>query len=315
VHHVETLLTGVVGSASARFMVASVVDEEPLAVSEVVRILDETSHVLASSRALERKSEQLEVATSQLQEANARLKELDRLKDDFVSTITHELRTPLTSIRAFSEILVENPELDLAEREGYLRIVVEESERLTRLINQVLDLAKLESGDPQWLVEPVDLGQVLRTSAEATAQVFRDREVVLEVEIPDPSPVVRGDPDRLIQVTLNLLSNAVKFCPPGSGLVRVVTTTHDGVVQVDVKDNGPGIAEQDQEVIFEKFRQGGDTRTNRPSGTGLGLPISRLIIDHLGGRLWVESTPGQGARFSFELPVMITGTALVTIKS
>ena len=314
VHHVETLLTGAVGSASARFMVASVVDEEPLAVSEVEQILDETSQVLAYSRALERKSEQLEVASAELREANSRLKELDRLKDDFVSTITHELRTPLTSIRAFSEILMDNPDLEPDEREGYLRIVVDETERLTRLINQVLDLSKLESGGAEWQIELVDLGQVLTTSAQATAQIFRDRQVVLEMETPEPAPLVRADQDRLVQVMLNLLSNAVKFCPPVSGRVRVVVETRDGVVRVDVGDNGPGIADDDQDDIFEKFSQGGDTRTNRPPGTGLGLPISRQIVDQLGGRLWVESTPGRGATFSFELPVPAAGTSPVPAK-
>ena len=301
---VETLLTGVVGSASARFMVSSVVDEQPLAVSEVVQILDETSQVLAYSRALERKSDQLQRATSELQQANSRLQELDRLKDDFVSTISHELRTPLTSIRAFSEILRDNPDVDPDERAGYLDIIVNETERLTRLINQVLDLSKLEFGGAEWQMGPVDLRQVLTTSAQATEQLFRQRQVELELSIADSGPVVRADPDRLVQVMLNLLSNAVKFCPTHTGLVRVVAETAHGVVRVDVSDNGPGIRDQDREVIFEKFRQGGDTRTNRPSGTGLGLPISRQIVDQLGGRLWVESIPGQGATFSFELPVL-----------
>ena len=303
VHHVEMLLTGAVGSASARFMVASVVDEEPLAVSEVVQILDETSQVLAYSRALERKSEQLEVATAELRAANSRLQVLDRLKDDFVSTITHELRTPLTSIRAFSEILMDNPDIDAGERADYLRIVVDETERLTRLINQVLDLSKLESGGGEWQIEHVDLGEVLTTSVQATEQIFRDRQVVLETDIPEPAPVVRADPDRLVQVMINLLSNAVKFCPPAAGRVRVVVKPRDGSVRVDVRDNGSGVADEDRDAIFEKFRQGGNARTNRPAGTGLGLPISRQIVEHLGGRLWVESTPGAGATFSFELPV------------
>ena len=301
VHHVETQLTGAVGAASARFMVASVVDEEPLAVSEVVQILDETSQVLAYSRALERKSEELEVATAELREANTRLQELDRLKDDFVSTISHELRTPLTSIRSFSEILRDNPDLEVEERQGYLQIVVDETERLSRLINQVLDLSKLESGGAEWQIEPVDLGRVVTTSAHASAQLFRDKDVALDVDVPDPAPVVNGDSDRLVQVMVNLLSNAVKFSPPESGEVRVAVQQQDGVVRVDVSDNGPGISEDDQELVFEKFRQGGDTRTNRPPGTGLGLPISRQIIEHLGGRLWVVSTPGEGATFSFEL--------------
>lgn len=314
VHHVETLLTGTVGSASARFMVASVVDEEPLAVSEVVQILDETSQVLAYSRALERKSEQLEEATAELRAANTRLRELDRLKDDFVSTITHELRTPLTSIRAFSEILTDNPDLEAEDRQSYLRIVVDETERLTRLINQVLDLSKLESGESEWQIEPVDLEQVLTASAASTTQLFRDREVVLEVEVPHPAPLVLADEDRLVQVMLNLLSNAVKFCAPASGRVRVTALRRGGVVRVEVSDNGPGISPADQAVIFEKFRQGDDTRTNRPQGTGLGLPISRQIVEHLGGRLWVASTPGAGATFSFELPVAARDTAQVTAK-
>jgi signal transduction histidine kinase len=314
VHHVETLLTGTVGSASARFMVASVVDEEPLAVSEVVQILDETSQVLAYSRALERKSEQLEEATAELRAANTRLRELDRLKDDFVSTITHELRTPLTSIRAFSEILTDNPDLEAEDRQSYLRIVVDETERLTRLINQVLDLSKLESGESEWQIEPVDLEQVLTASAASTTQLFRDREVVLEVEVPHPAPLVLADEDRLVQVMLNLLSNAVKFCAQGSGRVRVTALRRGGVVRVEVSDNGPGISPADQAVIFEKFRQGDDTRTNRPQGTGLGLPISRQIVEHLGGRLWVASTPGAGATFSFELPVAARDTAQVTAK-
>jgi Na+/proline symporter/signal transduction histidine kinase len=303
VHHVEILLGGAVGSASARIMVASVVEEQPLSPDEVMEILDEASQVRSYSRALEHKSRELEAATAQLREANERLQELDRLKDDFVSTVSHELRTPLTSIRAFSEILVDNPDLDTAERQEYLRIVVDETERLTRLINQVLDLSKLESGAAEWRMEPVELPQVITSSVQATAQLFRAKEVALDLQLAEPAPTVSADRDRLVQVLVNLLSNAVKFCEPGVGRVQIGMGVADGEVRVDVRDNGQGIAPEDQQVIFEKFRQGGDTRTNRPSGTGLGLPISREIVDHLGGRLWVESTPGQGATFSFTLPV------------
>ena len=142
VHYAESLLAGTIGSASARIMTASVVDEEPLDIDEVMHIIDEASQVLAYSRQLEQKSRELESATNELRTANQRLQELDRLKDDFISTVTHELRTPLTSIRAFSEILNDNPDLDAAQRGRFLGIVIKESERLTRLINQVLDLAK-----------------------------------------------------------------------------------------------------------------------------------------------------------------------------
>ncbi len=324
VQHVETLLTGAVGSASARYVLASVVAEEPLPAAEVTRILDETSQVLATSRALERKSAELEAATAELRDANARLQELDRLKDDFLSTISHELRTPLTSIRAFSEILLENPDLPPEQRSDYLRIVVDETERLTRLINQVLDLSKLESGAAQWHLEPVDLADAVRSSADASAQLFRQRAVSLEVEATPALPSAHGDWDRLVQVLVNLLSNAVKFSPARGGRVRVTVRPGEdhpagedqteGWVRVDVTDNGPGIDAEDREVIFDRFRQGGDTRTNRPAGTGLGLPISRQIIERLGGRLWVASEPGAGATFSFELPAAAPGAPSDTTR-
>jgi Na+/proline symporter/nitrogen-specific signal transduction histidine kinase len=313
VHHVETLLSGTVGSASARFMVASVVDEDPLAVSEVMDILDETSQVLAYSRALEHKSRELEAATERLQEANTRLQELDSLKDDFVSTMSHELRTPLTSIRSFSEILLDNPDLDVLERQGFMSTIVAEAERLTRLINQVLDLSKLESGSTDWYLEPIDLHEVLEASAKSTAQLFRDKDVALALDLPTRMPMVEADRDRVVQVVVNLLSNAVKFSEPGVGRVSVGLEAGDGTVRVDVTDNGPGIAAEDQQVIFEKFRQGGDTHRNRPKGTGLGLSISREIVGHLGGRLWVESTPGEGATFSFTLPMAMIDTAGTTV--
>jgi len=228
--------------------------------------------------------------------------------------VSHELRTPLTSIRAFSEILVDNPDLEGAERAEYLRIIVDETNRLSRLINQVLDLSKLESGGADWQIEPIGLRDVLTTCTQATAQLFRDRKITLDMAVPEPAPVVRADRDRLVQVLVNLLSNAVKFCPPESGQVRIGVGTRDGVVRIDVRDNGLGISAGDQEIIFEKFRQGGDTRINRPPGTGLGLPISRAIVDRLGGRLWVESAPGAGATFSFTLPVATAGTPPETVE-
>jgi len=232
---------------------------------------------------------------------------LDRLKDDFVSTMSHELRTPLTSIRSFSEIIVDNPDLDEEERQRFMGIIVAEAQRLTRLINQVLDLSKLESGSSDWYLEPIELRHVLKTSTVVTAQLFRDKAVTLDLDLPERVPKVVADEDRVVQVMVNLLSNAVKFSEPGVGLVRVGLVAQDAMVRVDVSDNGRGIAAQDQHVIFEKFGQGGEIRRNRPKGTGLGLSISREIVGHLGGRLWVESTPGEGATFSFTLPMANIG--------
>ena len=309
VSHVEILLAGAIGSASARVVVSSVVKEEPLDLQEVMSIIEEGSQAIAYGRKLEQKSRELETATANLTTANERLMELDRLKDDFISTVTHELRTPLTSIRAFSEILRDNPALDSAERSRFLSIVVKESERLTRLINQVLDAAKIESGNVEWNSTKVDLVELIEEAILATAQVFKEKNVRVMAALPTFVPPVTADRDRLMQVLLNLLSNASKFCRPECGEVEIIVNVKQHRICVGVRDNGIGISVEDQDVIFEKFRQVGDTLTDKPQGTGLGLSICRQIINHFGGKLWVVSAPGQGASFFFSLPMIANAHA------
>ncbi len=300
----EHQLAGAIGGASARVMIASVVQQQPPGIDEVMNILDEASQVRAYSRQLEQKSRELEEATRELRAANKALQELDRMKDDFVSTVTHELRTPLTSIRAFSEILLEDPEIRLPDRKRFLATIVKETQRLTRLINQVLELAKIESGSAEWHTTELDVMDVIRESVETTSQLFRESRIELSTAFDGaPLPRVTADRDRLMQVLINLLSNAVNVCRPGEGRVEIRLGVSRSFLQVDVRDNGPGIGPADHEKVFEKFRQVGDTLTGKPRGTGLGLPISRRIIEHFGGRLWVESDLGEGAKFSFTLPL------------
>lgn len=306
IHFAEIQLAGTIGAASAHSVIASVVDEEPLGLDEVMAILDETSQVLAYSRQLEQKSHELEQATAELKTANLRLTELDHLKDGFISTVTHELRTPLTSIRAFSEILRDNPDLAAAKRSEYLAIIIKESERLTRLINDVLDLAKIESGAAEWHTAPLDLKLVIADAINAISQVLQDKGIELRQDVPAQVPLVMADYDRLMQVMLNLLSNAAKFCDQAHGVISVGLLIQPAQLQVTVSDNGPGVRAQDRELIFDKFRQGGDTLTGKPQGTGLGLPISREIIAHFGGTLSVENLPGAGASFTFTLPLAQT---------
>ncbi|HTP47913.1 MAG TPA: sensor histidine kinase [Casimicrobiaceae bacterium] len=302
VHHVEVQLAGAIGAASARIMVGSVVKEEALTLEEVREILDEASQVVVYSHKLEQKSRELEAATAELRAANARLTELDRLKDDFVSTVTHELRTPLTSIRAFTEILLDEPEVDTEQRRKFLGIITKEAERLTRLINQVLDLAKIESGKAEWVESRVDMKEVISDTLAAMDQLFREKSIRVEARLPDRVSAVTVDLDRMIQVMLNLLSNAAKFCDRANGRIEVALAERNGRLRVDVSDNGRGIRAEDHEAVFGKFHQVGDTLTNKPHGSGLGLYISRQIVEHFGGRMWVESGPGSGARFSFTLP-------------
>ena len=297
----ERKLAGAIGAASARVMISSVVKGEEISVKGLMEILDETSQVIEYSHRLEEKSRELEKATAELRAANRRLTELDRLKDEFVSTVTHELRTPLTSVRSFSEILRDNPELPEEQRQEFLGIIVKESERLTRLINQVLDLAKIESGSVVWNEDRVELNVVLEEAANSISQVFQENSIQLEKSLPKTPVFVMADKDRLIQVIINLLSNAVKFCEPGTGSVKITLTSYAGWAHVEVADNGPGIHPDEQGRIFERFHQLKGVHDEKPKGSGLGLTICHRIIDHHGGRIWVESTPGAGAKFIFEL--------------
>ena len=282
VQRAETLLAGAIGSASARVMVASVVEEDTLEMADVLRIVEEASAL----RAL-----------------NEQLKSLDQLKDDFMSSVTHELRTPLTSIRALTELMRDEPEMEIAQRQQFLGLVVAESERLSRLVNQVLDMAKIESGSAEWLHADVNLVALLQQALLTTAELFRERGARVLLHLPEvPVPPLRADADRLLQVLLNLLGNAAKFVPQGTGQVDVRLLLQPHQLTVEVQDNGAGVAAAQQALVFEKFRQGGDA-AHRPQGTGLGLPISRKIVEHFGGRLWLRSVPGQGACFGFDLPL------------
>ncbi|TVR97542.1 MAG: histidine kinase [Rhodospirillales bacterium] len=302
VQFVERRLAGAIGAASARVMIGSTVKGEGVSVDAIMQILDETSQVLKYSRQLEQKSWELELATSELKAANKRLTELDHLKDDFLSTVTHELRTPLTSIRSFSEILHDTPDLDVAERQHFLSIVIRESERLTRLINQVLDLTKIETGRMDWQMSDVDVRDVINHAVTALKQLFDEKGIGLEVNLPADLPPVRGDRDQLIQLAINLLSNAEKFCPEGKGRVVVDLAPGNRFLTVSIADNGPGIPEDQQQLIFEKFHQVRGGNTGNPMGSGLGLAICRGIVEHLGGRIWVRSRPGHGATFYFTVP-------------
>ncbi len=254
----------------------------------------------------------------QMEQAEAlRLKELNDAKSIFLSTVSHELRTPLTSIMGFSKIIKKRledrilPFTDLTDPKqskaaeqvlDNLGIVVSESERLTNLINDVLDLAKIEAGKVVWQYGPVEMEEVIRRAIDATSTLFEQKglEIIKSVE-PD-LPAIQGDNDRLIQVVVNLLSNAIKFTDSGS--VRCSARLDQDRIVVSIADTGIGIAEKDLVHIFEKFKQvGDDTLTDKPGGTGLGLPICKEIIEHHGGHIWVESVWNEGSVFSFSLPL------------
>ncbi len=305
VSYTEQLLAGVIGAASAQVMVSSVAKGEIVGIDEVMRILDETSHVIEYSHQLEQKSKELEFATTELRSANARLKELDQLKDNFLTTVSHEIRTPLTSIRSFAEILFDSPELDLQRREEFLGIIVKESERLTRLINQILDLEKMDAGQLEWRMTEVDPGPVIVDSVEAARGLFGSRAIQLSVSLPDRLPTMHADRDRLYQVIFNLLSNAVDFCNPEAGAIEIVAESRSGEFWLSIQDDGPGVPSEAREIIFEKFHRLSGNVGDNADRSGLGLSICRRIVTEFGGKIWVESGSNGGARFCITVPAAL----------
>lgn len=246
-------------------------------------------------------------------------REVDKMKTDFISTVSHELRTPLTSVLGFASIIKEKlseeifPAIESLEHkklsraikkvDSNLNIIVTEAERLTSLINDVLDIAKMEAGKIEWRMEPIGINEVIERAFNATACLFECSGLESRIEISPNIPPILGDRDRLIQVVINLISNAVKFTEAGSVTCRV--RVEGEVVTVAITDTGIGIAAEDCPKVFEKFKQVGDTLTDKPKGTGLGLAICVQIIEHHGGRIWVESEPGIGSTFQFTIPVNI----------
>ena len=232
--------------------------------------------------------------------AKERLQEPDRLEKDFVSTVSHELRTPLTSIRAFAEILLSEPDLDVEQRQHFLQIVVNESERLTHLTNDVLELARIESDRIDWNMQPTDLQQLIEDAISSVFQLFQERRIELLKDLPTEPVTANIDRDRILQVFINLLSNAAKFCED-QGQVKISLLQQHDELRICVANNGPGIEVQHHATLFDNFQQVSDQQQGKPKGTRLGLAVCKRIVEHHGGRIWLESEPGQGCRFIFTL--------------
>ena len=250
-------------------------------------------------------------------QARAAAEQADAAKSSFLSTVSHELRTPLTSVLGFAKIIrrrleerlfpmisEEDRKVQQAKRQVIenLEIVVSEGERLTKLIDDVLDLAKIEAGKFTWNMTSISVKEVIGRAVAATASLFEAKKLELVSDIAPDLPGITGDQDRLIQVVINLISNAVKFTDAGS--ITCSARQAGTELLVSVRDSGIGIAPDDQPKVFEKFKQVGDTLTDKPKGTGLGLPICKEIVEYHGGRIWVESEPGRGSTFSFTLPIL-----------
>jgi len=248
--------------------------------------------------------------TADLEKALDELKMLDETKDAFLSSVSHELRTPLTSIRSFSEILLRYEDEDPGTQKEFIQIINSESERLSRLINDLLDLARIEAGEMLWQDSILSLQEIIEDVAKAQHQLLAERSLRLRIDISPDLPSILADRDRIQQVVTNLLGNAVKFSFEG-GEICLVGEAWDGKgtgeisqwIKVCVSDQGIGIQKGDHEIIFDRFRQvSTDSSKDKPKGTGLGLPICKEILSHYGGKIWVESEKGKGSTFFFTLP-------------
>jgi signal transduction histidine kinase/DNA-binding response OmpR family regulator len=259
---------------------------------------------------------QLEKGLTELREANEKLKSLDKQKSDFLSMVSHELRTPLTSILGFAKIINkkfaniilpglgdQNQTLQAAIKQIHqnINIIVSEGDRLTALINNVLDLAKIEAGRIDLHFIPTSPVEVVEQSIRAISVIYENKGITIKKEIQAGVPVIHADKDRLVQVMINLLSNAAKFTERGE--VSCSVTHNVKSVTVSVTDTGMGIPDGKLKHIFNRFEQGGETLTSKPQGSGLGLAICKHIIESHSGTIWAESRKGGGSVFSFTIPV------------
>ncbi len=276
VKYAEKILATAIGSTSARILVASVVQEEMLTQEEVLKILKETQ---------------------ELKKLNFELKKADALKNEFISTVTHELKTPITSIRSLSEILYENPDLESTQREHFLKTVISETERMERLINQVLELEKFESGKQKLHLTTQNLNEIVKEAIRIYESIIAEKKIQFSTQLSQEPLWSEVDKDRILQVILNFLSNAVKFAKTK---IIVSSYSKQNFIEIAVLDDGKGVPAELKDAIFEKFFQAENQNNRKPKGSGLGLAISKKIIQYHKGSIGVEQEQGM-TKFYFRL--------------
>lgn len=295
----ERILGGVVGVASARILVQTVAKEDEISIEEVLTILNENQQMVEMNKELRKKSLELSKATQQLQNMNAQLVSIDEQKNEFLYTVTHELRTPLTSIRALSEILFDNPDLEEAQQQQYLEAIIKETVRLSNLITQVLNLENFEAGRRKLQITEINVGKLLDDMAATLRGILKEKGLALNIELEKRPTMLQADADLIQQVFMNLLGNAIKFA---NQKISINITREGDLYQIRVTDDGKGIDPGMEELIFDKFFQAKNQTLKKPEGTGLGLAISKKIIELHGGSIQVNKGFIKGAQFVFTLP-------------
>lgn len=295
----ERELAGSIGAASAHAVVTRITGNQTVGMTELIDIASETQELIETSRQLSEKSAELERAAQQLRDVNARLRMLDAQKDDFLSQVSHELRTPMTSVRSFSEILLNDDSVTDQERAQFVSIIHDESQRLTRLLDEILNISRLEAGTLSVPVEPVELNSAITAALNSIAGMTRNRNIAISYETVEEGLQVHANDDRLRQALINVLSNAVKYNSADAPQIDIRTQIMDSSVLVDVVDNGGGVSREEAATIFDKFTRG--LRSGTDQGAGLGLTISRAIMQAMGGDLTVEFATDESSFFRLKL--------------
>jgi Na+/proline symporter/signal transduction histidine kinase len=296
----EKLLTGSLGSASAKILLSSVSEETPISLPEVLNILEETKETKATNKLLIQQSEKLSVMAKNLRLANEELRSQDKMKDEFLDTVAHELKTPVTSIKATSEVL-QDKDMPYELRKKFLDNIENDAERLATLIHNILDLEKLSNDRAILDIKKTNVIATIEKSIQGITQIAAKNKIQIQFKEHDIA-IAAYDEDRILQVLTNLLSNALKFTTAGKGIIAIFINEEAHNVSVIIEDNGKGIAEEDQKYIFDKFYQSKNQNTKKPVGSGFGLAISKKIIESHGGAIWIDSSFTKGARFVFTLP-------------
>ncbi len=312
------LLVGVFTSLVFARLITSSLGKLSRAVDEIGSLAEDFNRMLRRLREARRKikdyqrnlEQKVRERTHALQKALEELRELDNMKDAFLATVSHELRTPLTSIRSFTEILLSYPDEDPATRQEFLGIILQESERLSLLIHDILDFSTIDGEKVDWKPEALGLKAMIDEVAGSMEGKLRERRLDLRIEVEDPLPKFTGDKKRIRQVLAQLVGNAAKFSPDGGRieiraalLKRKRREDTTDFLHVVVQDQGSGIPADELPKIFDRFKQGGDTLKDKPQGMGLGLAICRKILTYHGGKIWAESVEGEGSAFHILLPL------------
>ena len=298
----EKLLTGSIGSASAKILIASVVKEEQISLVEVLKILEESKENIVNNKTLLKKSDELSQLSSKLKEANKELVVKDKQKDEFLDTVAHELKTPITGIRAATELLMDDEDdMPKKVKKQFLTNILYDSDRLGRLINNILDFEKLATGRLRLDMRYLDIQKTIKKAVASTQNIAAKKGIKISVKNVYPFKI-HYDEDRILQVLYNLLSNAIKFCEPTSGHIEIDYKLGNEVLEVSISDNGKGIPVEDIEYIFNKFYQSQHQNTIKPEGSGLGLAITKQIVEKHNGKIWAKKNIKIGAKFVFTIP-------------